>query len=159
MRKTLEGVGWIALAVMAWETYSAVWGEHRLPDRIPIHFDLAGNPNGWGSPKGLFILPVVGLGVYLMMGWVTRFPAAFNYPVRVLPENRERAQELALDMIAWLRAEMACLFCTLQMAVIGAARAGRAPELAWLMPVFLAVVLGTIAWFMVALVRLGSQRR
>jgi uncharacterized membrane protein len=158
MRRTLEAAGWLALIWMGWRTYEALWGAAPLPARIPIHFDLAGNPNGWGSPKGLFILPVVGLGMYLLMGLVARFPAAFNYPAKVLPQYRERAQELALDMIAWLRTEMACLFCALQVAVIGAARAGHAPELAWLMPVFLVVVMGTIAWFMVSLVRLGRPR-
>ena len=158
MRRTLELLGWIALAVNGWVTYWAVWGPNPLPERIPIHFDLAGNPNGWGSPKGIFILPAVALGLYLLMGLVARYPAAFNYPVKVRPEFRARAEELALDMIAWLRAELACLFCTLQLAVIQAARTGRAPEIAWVMPVYLLVVLGTIAGFMVAMTQLGKRR-
>lgn len=158
MRRTLEAVGWLALGWMTWSTYEAVWGPQPLPERIPIHFDLAGNPNGWGSPKGLMILVVVGTVVYLMMGIVARYPGAFNYPVKVRPEFRGQAEGLTLDMIAWLRAELACLFCGLQVAVIDAAREGRSPALTWLMPLFLLVIFGTIGWYMWALVRLGTRR-
>ena len=38
-----------------------------LPDRVPLHFDFAGNPNRWGSPWELFAV-FVGLGtLYLGM--------------------------------------------------------------------------------------------
>ncbi len=158
MRRTLEVVGWLALGWMTWSTYAAVWGAEPLPEQIPIHFDLAGNPNGWGSPKGLLILVVMGVAVYLMMGIVARYPGAFNYPVKVLPEFRAQAEALTLDMIAWLRSELACLFCALQLAVIHAARAGRSPALTWLMPVFLVVIFGTIGSYMWAVVRLSRGR-
>jgi hypothetical protein len=156
MRRMLEAVGWLALGWMTWSTYEAVWGRRPLPERIPIHFDLAGNPNGWGSPKGLMILVVMAVAVYLMMGIVARYPGAFNYPVKVLPEFRAQAEALTLEMISWLRLELACLFCTLQLAVIDAARAGRSPALTWLMPVFLVVIFGTIGWYMRAVFRLGK---
>ena len=47
MRKTLEAVGLGALAVLFWDTYRALYGPDPLPDRIPTHFDIAGQPNGW----------------------------------------------------------------------------------------------------------------
>ena len=50
MRKTLEVVGLGMLAVLYWITYAALHGPERLPDRIPTHFDISGQPNAWGSP-------------------------------------------------------------------------------------------------------------
>ena len=33
-----------------------------LPDRVPVHFDLAGHADGWASrPMGAFLLPAIGL--------------------------------------------------------------------------------------------------
>ncbi|MGA8042149.1 MAG: DUF1648 domain-containing protein [Terracidiphilus sp.] len=159
MRRTLISLGWFTFALNAWITYRAVWGPDALPERIPTHFDAAGNANGWGSPAMLLLLPVIGAGVYLAMGVVARFPGAFNYPVQVRPEFRERAQELTLEMIAWLRAELACLFLVLQWMIIEAARSGQGKAFPLVMPPFLVVVLGTIGWFVLALVRLGTPRK
>ncbi len=106
MRRTLEVVSLAGLAVLFWITWRAFYGPDPLPARIPTHFDIAGNPNGWGSPSSLLLLPAVALAIYLGMTVVSKFPSAFNYPVRVTPENRPRLQALTLQMIAWLKTEM-----------------------------------------------------
>ena len=103
----------------------ALLGPMRLPDRIPTHFDLAGNANGWGSPQVLWLFPGFGTVLYAGMTIVARFPEAFNYPVRVTPRNRPALQELALGMIAWLKAEVMCLFVGIQFVIIESARRGR----------------------------------
>jgi len=159
MRKWLEAIGLGALALLVWITWSALNGSQRLPERIPTHFDAAGNANGWGSPAMLLLLPVVAVALYLAISVVSRFPASFNYPVRVAPEKRRRLEELTLDMIAWIKMELACLFATLQWWMIQAARSGegRLPPL--LMPGFLVVIFGTIGWHFVAVMRTAFAGR
>jgi len=151
MRKTLEAVGLGALAVLAWITYNAFNGPEPLPDRIPTHFDVAGNPNGWGSPAMLLLLPVIAGALYVTLTVVSRFPSAFRYSVSVTKENRPRLQEVTLDMLAWLKAELACLFAALQWWMIQAARTAEGRISPWLLPGFLAVVLATAGWHIFAL--------
>ena len=148
MRKSLEAIGLIALAVLVWITYQALAGPERLPDRIPTHFDMAGNANGWGSPAMLLLLPVVAVGLYLAMTVISRFPMAFHYPVRVTPANLPRVQELTLDMVTWLKTELACLFAVLQWWMIQAARSGDGRLPALLVPGFLVVIFATVGWYM-----------
>ena len=38
-----------------------------IPAVVPIHFDMAGHPNGWGSRVNLFILPIVSVLTYLLV--------------------------------------------------------------------------------------------
>ena len=64
MRQSLIWTGWFALALNGWITYRAVWGPNPLPERIATHFDAAGNPNGWGPPAMLLLLPVIGAVVF-----------------------------------------------------------------------------------------------
>lgn len=156
MRRLLEAIGLIALAVLMWITYQALTGPERLPDRIPTHFDMAGNANGWGSPAMLLLLPVVALGLYLTFVVVSRFPSAFHYPVRVAPANLPRIQDLTIDMLTWLKSELACLFAALQWWMIQAARSGdgRLPVL--LVPGFLVVIFATMGWHLVAVIREAS---
>jgi uncharacterized membrane protein len=156
MRKTLEAIALGALGLLFWITYSALYGPDPLPGRIPIHFSLAGQPNGWGSPSTLWLLPIVGAGVYLLITVVSRFPGSFHFPVRVTAENRPRLEELARRMILWLKAELVCLFTGLQGGIIDSARQGTLSMPLWLMPLSIAVIFGTVIAHTVAIVRAGS---
>jgi hypothetical protein len=124
-----------------------------LPNRIPTHFDAVGQPTGWGTPRMLLAVPIVACALYLLMTWVARYPSAFNYPVRVTPANQQRLQELAVGMIAWLKAEMIWLMACIQMVTVRAARLGWGGLPVWLMPLALGVVFGTIIGHVVAMRR------
>ena len=154
MRKLLEAIAIIGLGVQAWVTYRVFFGPERLPERIPIHFDHAGNPNGWGQPSSLLILPAVTLGVYLALTIVTQFPRAFKNPKRVTDENWERLEHLTLEMIPWLKMELVWLFAWFQWFSIDAARSGKGvfPEL---FPLGIAAVLGTAGWYLVGIFHIG----
>ncbi len=167
MRKILEAISLGAVSVSAFLAWSARYGPNRLPDRIPTHFDMAGHVNGWGSSASLPLLPLTALGIYLMITVMVavlhRFPALFNYPVEVTDENRPRLQALALAMVAWIKAETMCLFAWIQWMTIQAA---RMPDGEFLptsgysvgMLGMVALLLVTIGWFIVAMVRAGQAQ-
>jgi hypothetical protein len=125
MRKLLQLVSLIALATLLWITYEALYGPNPLTGRIPTHFGLDGQPNAWGEPKMLLLLPGFGVALFLLMTIVGRYPSSFNYPVRVTPRNRERLQQIALSMIAALTAETLSLFAALQYFTIQSIRLQR----------------------------------
>jgi uncharacterized membrane protein len=151
MRRTLEAIGLGGLAVLFWITYSAFNGPNPLPDRIPTHFDAAGDPNGWGSPNMLWLLPVIGASLYLVITVISQFPTSFRYSVQVTETNRARLQQITLSMLAWLKAELVGLFAVLQWWMIQAARSSQGRISPWLMPGFLVVVFTTAGWHVVAL--------
>ena len=153
MRKSLEAISLIVLAVLIWITWQALNGSSPLPDRIPTHFDAAGNPNGWGSPSPLWLLPVVAVALYLLITILTQFPKAFNYPVRLTAENRARLAALTLQMIAWLKVELVCLFAGIQWSIIDSIRQGEGKLSPALVPVFLVAVFATLGWHIAAMFR------
>lgn len=75
MRKTLAA----ALVAGAFALSAAVYG--RLPDRVPTHWNLAGEIDGWSSRLiGAFGLPAVTLGMLLLLTWLPRIdPKRANY--------------------------------------------------------------------------------
>jgi uncharacterized membrane protein len=156
MRKALEAVGLASLAALIWITYWALHGPDRLPDRVPTHFDAAGNPNAWGSPSAMIFLPVIACSLYFLMSVVTRFPDAFHYPVRTTPQNIVRLQALTLDMIAWLKVELALLFTVLQWAFIQSAHTGDGHLFPMILPVTIVVIFSTLGWHLIATVRAAS---
>lgn len=70
----------------------------KLPARIPVHFDAAGQANGWGSPSVLWLLLglqiVVGASFFLVAPLSRRFPRLVHFGTRRLsdftPLQRER---------------------------------------------------------------------
>jgi len=122
MRKPLEATSLAALIFLWLLTIEALYGPNHLPSRIPTHFNLAGNPDAWGSPNGLSLLPAIATIVYLVLSLISRYPASFNYPARITAQNRNRLHALALQMIAAIKAETALLFAILQYAILHAFR-------------------------------------
>lgn len=157
MRKILEAVALIALFVDVCITYQALSGANPLPARIPTHFDAAGNPNGWGSPAVLIFLPGIAIALYSGITIASRFPTAFRYSMRVNQVNLPRVQTLTLDMLAWLKAELACLFCLLQYWMIAAARSGDGKLPPLLIPGFLILIFGTVGIYLIVVIGVASR--
>lgn len=60
----------------------------QLPERIPIHFDINGNPDGWSKKAMLWILPAIFVGTVVMLQVISKMsPDNFNYPVQITEEN------------------------------------------------------------------------
>ena len=64
----IEGLLWLIMILPA---LYLLWNYPSLPDRVPIHFDAQGNPNGYGPKSTLwyFILGL-NLGVYILMKYI-----------------------------------------------------------------------------------------
>jgi uncharacterized membrane protein len=159
MRKTMEVVGLGLLAALYGITYSALNGSDRLPDRIPTHFDISGQPNGWGSPSILWLLPAVATGVYLVMTILARIRfRRYNLPVPVTESNLPFIQQQTSTMIAWIKFEIICLFTYLQWSILQAARSAEFRLSPLMIPVFLVVIFSTVGWNLVAIIR-GAKAR
>jgi uncharacterized membrane protein len=153
MRKTLEAISLVLLAGLVWITGRALYGPNPLPASIPTHFDAAGNPNGWGPPSTLLVLPLVAVGLSLLISVVALFPKMFSYPVRVTEQNRARLEALTLKMVAWIKFELVCLLTLIQWFILQFARVGHGTLSPAIVGVFLAAILGTVIVYMLAIVR------
>ena len=66
-----ELILWI-LIVIPFIYLAMVW--NNLPDQVPTHFDLAGNPNNWSEKTSLpYIIGAMGIGSYLLMLFIPYF--------------------------------------------------------------------------------------
>ena len=79
------------------------WGV--LPDRIPIHFGLGGQPDTWGDKLTIWIVPATAAITFAVLTAVSRYPHTFNYPVRITEENARQQYLLARGLLVWLKAE------------------------------------------------------
>ncbi|MCS7037142.1 MAG: DUF1648 domain-containing protein [Saprospiraceae bacterium] len=124
-----------------------------LPERIPQHFNAAGEVDAYG-PKYLLLIPV-GMGILLfgIMTWLSRHPHWLNYPVTITPDNAERQYRLAVRLLRVLKMVVVLLFLYLAWNTtrIGMGKAESLP------PALLWVVLGgngaILLWYFTAAFR------
>ena len=62
---------------------------NKLPDKIPTHFELNGEPNGFGGKGTLIVLLVVMVAITGLMYLSEMFPKMWNLPVKITDANRE----------------------------------------------------------------------
>ncbi len=79
MRRVLDFVALVGLVALWAMAAQAIFGSNPLPLRVPTHFDISGNPDGWGSPQVLWLLPIVGIFLYALTAVFSRFPRAIQF--------------------------------------------------------------------------------
>lgn len=81
-----------------------------LPQEIPIHFGADGQPDNYGSKASLFILPLIGLVLYLSIHYLNRFPHLFNYAVKITPANAFEQYQKARRLLRWVNTLVVLVF-------------------------------------------------
>lgn len=142
--KTLEWLALIGLVVMI---IAPIVSMGYLPEKIPIHFNASGQPDGYGSRISILGIPLLGTFLYAMLTWMNKFPHTFNYPVDITPENAAHQYRIALRMTRTLKAiiipTIAFLCCqTIWVALGKSDGLGKG-----FLPLFLIAIFGSMAYF------------
>lgn len=76
--RRVEGLQWVILAAML---AAAAWVWPSAPDRIPVHWNIAGEPDRYGGKvEGLLLVPLLAMGLYVLLRVLPRFdPARDRY--------------------------------------------------------------------------------
>ena len=83
--KTLEIVTFILL--LAQIVYTAVLYP-QLPSKIPSHFNLEGQIDGWSGKGSIIILVIVNVALYILLTVTMFFPRLWNVPVKITDKNK-----------------------------------------------------------------------
>ena len=115
-----------------------------LPDQVPSHFGISGQPDSWSGKGTLIILPAVSVFLYALLTLVSRIPQYANYIVEITADNAERQYRLARNMISILKAEIIWVFTLINWAAIGVALERCRGLGVMFLPIFLTIIFGTI---------------
>lgn len=124
-----------------------------LPDRIPTHFGASGQPDAWSGKTSLFALPIIMVVLYIGLTILGRFPHTYNYLCKITKENAPFQYLNTRMFIGLLKSEIILAFAYIEWATIQVA-GGKAYGLGiGFLPVFLIIIFGTLAFFIIRMVR------
>ena len=140
----LEGAAWIIVTLNWLTTILAI---SYLPERVPTHFNIKGLADGWGSPYFILPVPMIASLLVAAMTWLNHYPHAFNYAVKITPENAFRQYTNATRLIRILNLTIAIIFLGISlMMTLSAAALIDGPGI-WILPVILLLVYAPLAVF------------
>jgi uncharacterized membrane protein len=124
-----------------------------LPDKIPVHFGVSGNPDLWGDKIKLTYIPVVMIFIYGLLTLVVRFPHTFNYLVEITQENAEFQYKNARKLISWLKIEIIFVFAYIEWITVQVAYGKKSGLDVWFLPFFLVLLFGTVIFYFFKMIR------
>lgn len=100
----MEAISYLLyVASIAYSAYFAV----TVKGEAPVHFNMSGNADRYGSPAAIMILPIVMLIVAAFMSLTIHFlpPTMFNLPFKVKPERALKVYEDTATMMCFVMLE------------------------------------------------------
>lgn len=100
-----------SIAVLSWRV---------LPETVPIHFNLVGQPDGFGPKYTLLLIPALMLVMYTAFSALARFPQLSKRADRTEVQNA-RYFQLTRSLMSWMKAELGVLFLYIQWSIVATA--------------------------------------
>jgi uncharacterized membrane protein len=92
-----------AFVLLAITWLLAIFSFPYLPETVPMHFDLQGNVDRYGSRAEIFILPTIATVVMILLGAVQSVNGKYyNYPVKITPENQLIQEKIARQLLSFI---------------------------------------------------------
>lgn len=144
--KLVEGVGWVLL-VAVWALTTTTYSN--LPDTIPIHFNGAGQADGFGGKANMLTLPLMATILFIGMTIINKFPHAYNYPTEITNDNALKQYTNATRLIRYLKLIIVFIFGLIVFETIQYAN-GEANGLSvWFLPLALGLIFIPLTYFIV----------
>lgn len=132
------------------------WSE--IPDRVPTHFNFAGEPDSWGGKGSVLVLPIVATFLFKTMFILSKFPHIFNYPVEVTPENAEGMYRNSRKMLIVMNFFLTFFLAIGAREMINVAQ-GKEGLGMWYMIGMLVSIFGTMGYYMYKMFKLRKKRK
>jgi uncharacterized membrane protein len=121
----------------------------KLPEKIPVHFNIAGEPDKYGNKSSLWLLPLTGTIMYIGFTILEAFPQIYNYPVKITPENIVKQYRLATRLIRILKSVILIIFSYLSFQTINTASGATSGLDKSFLPISLLITFGVIIIYIV----------
>ncbi|NLO08491.1 MAG: DUF1648 domain-containing protein [Clostridiales bacterium] len=132
-------VGVILYLIIMWNSF---------PDRIPGHYNAAGEIDRMGSKYELFIVPVVAWLMFLGISAIEKYPEVWNTGVTVTEENKGRVYRVIRNMLSTLKIIMVAVFVFLS---VNSSLSTPLPI--WFTPSYIILIFGTLILFIIRLIQ------
>lgn len=141
-----KGMQLLGLAALLFAFAHIFWNWSDIPNRVPQHYNFAGEVDAWTSKWFILFPPTIGLVIWLGVQLAFRFPDAINM-MDVPQERNEKQRNIATVMMRCIQLEVALLFSYLSVKDVYVAKGEAFGFNTWETPLFFFILIGTAVGF------------
>lgn len=119
-----------------------------IPDKIPMHYNFAGEIDRWGAKGELLIIAVMPWFICILITVIEQFPQVWNTGITVTEENRFRVYRILKYMLKTMKFLISLVFVYL---IYHSVVQVALPE--WFTIGYVALIFGDMAFWLVRLFR------
>lgn len=138
----------ICLLLLGGITLYLILNWSSMPDKIPMHYNAAGEIDRWGKKTEIIFIPVMSWFIYGLTTLTEKYPNSWNVGVQVTDENAPRVYRILKSMIKTTKLCMVIAFCYITVCSITAR--SMSP---WALPIELIIIFGNLIYWLVKLFR------
>jgi len=97
-----------------------------LPDIIPTHFNAQGKADSFGNKLTIWILPSIGLVMFIGLFIMNKFPHIHNYKINITEENALKNYRLSSRIVRFTNLFSLTLFALIVFDIIQLAKGNKA---------------------------------
>lgn len=151
--EVLSLLGIVAGVILLW----SAWPE--LPEKVPSHFNLSGQPDGWAGKSILYLFIAVPLFICGLMTAVNRGNIRPSNAKDLPPEAVAEATTIMRTFLNMLKAELIWFFVLIEWRTLDVAL-GKADGLGvWFVPSLISLILVSVAVFLRRMAALVKRYR
>ena len=144
--KIVELLGIISI-VAIWILVITSYG--KLPDKIPIHYNLNGEVDRISAKESIFALPIIATILFLGLTLLNRYPHHFNYLTKITEENAYNQYSITTKMIRFLKLIVVVIFGIIEWKTIQNAQSTADGLGMWFLPIMLVIICIPLIFFIV----------
>lgn len=147
----------IALVLLGFYFVGSNYAE--LPDKVAVHWDFYGEADRWDSPTQLFLLPAIGLFLFVLLTILGFFPSKFKYPVAVSDSNRDALYKMGLRTLQITKLLTVAIICYITYGTVQSALGdGGMPNMIPVV-IFVLLIVGLAVWATVRQKKIQTKTR
>ena len=144
----IEGV---CLLLLGGITLYLILNWSSMPDKIPMHYNVAGEIDRWGKKTEIIFIPVVSWILYGFITLMEQFPKTWNTGVQVTEENAPRVYRVLKSMVKTTKLFVVILFFYITTCSITAKSLSL-----WASMIELVVIFGNLIFWLVRLFKVAK---
>ena len=148
LQKTLKV---LSLSIMGITCIYFAMNWMRLPDTIPVHYNLAGEVDRMGSKFEMIMLPIVMIVLTSSLFIIEKHPNAWNTGVTITEGNKERVYKTLGNLICVVQFLLVIIFSYLILTTFGLVPMGNL-----ITPVFLTILAVIIVYYIVKILKVSK---
>lgn len=124
-----------------------------LPDKVPTHFNISGEVDGWGSKYSLFAIPIIAGLMLIPLEMVEKRPHLHNYPAFLNEKNVAKLYGISVRTMNLTKNGLLMIFGFLLIQSVMAAKYGEAHFGVLLIILIILIVLFPLGWHIVSMMK------